>query len=231
MWVRGLKLVSFSKGKHIISRILCGCVDWNEKEIENINYTKRRILCGCVDWNFYFFGINAAHIVSHPMWVRGLKHRLSRLRQNSRTSHPMWVRGLKHRFKNHIHVLHICVAPHVDAWIQTYVWWSLRQGVIEGPRRQKCEGVLLRHGHVSLSPRVHIFQPVTLQHCEDDICPRASLSVLWRQAPTIIYDQDKVLIHKENLGTLILTKDFTTFVAQEHFTPLFCRKFACYNRF
>ena len=41
---------------------------------------------------------------------------------------------------------------------------------------------------------------------------------------TIIYDQDKVLIHKENLGTPILTKDFTTFVAQEHFTPLFCRK-------
>lgn len=155
----------------------------------------------------------------------------SLMRYRSETSHPMWVRGLKHRFKNHIHVLRICVAPHVDAWIQTYVWWSPRQGVIEGPRRQKCEGVLLRHSHVSLSPRVHIFQPVTLQHSEDDICPRASLSVLWRQAPTIIYDQDKVLIHKENLGTLILTKDFTTFVAQEHFTPLFCRKFACYNRF
>lgn len=33
-----------------------------------------------------------------------------------------------------------------------------------------------------------------------------------------------MLIHKENLGTPILTKDFTTFVATEHFTPLFCRK-------
>ena len=41
---------------------------------------------------------------------------------------------------------------------------------------------------------------------------------------TIIYDQDKVLIHRENLGTPILTKDFATFVSTEHFTPLFCRK-------
>ena len=193
--------------------------------------TRSRILCGCVDWNSLHSISTSSQSSSHPMWVRGLKHDNSVNPLKSLLSHPMWVRGLKHRFKNHIHVLRICVAPHVDAWIQTYVWWSPRQGVIEGPRRQKCEGVLLRHGHVSLSPRVHIFQPVTLQHSEDDICPRASLSVLWKQAPTIIYDQDKVLIHKENLGTLILTKDFTTFVAQEHFTPLFCRKFACYNRF
>ena len=164
------------------------------------------------------------------MWVRGLKPNVIGwpLKKYCVASYVgAWIETCTDRSPHQSET----VAPHVDAWIQTYVWWSLRQGVIEGPRRQKCEGVLLRHGHVSLSPRVHIFQPVTLQHCEDDICPRASLSVLWRQAPTIIYDQDKVLIHKENLGTLILTKDFTTFVAQEHFTPLFCRKFACYNRF
>ena len=77
------------------------------------------------------------------MWVRGLKLATSVLAavkphvasyvgawietvwfwhaENAVRSHPMWVRGLKHRFKNHIHVLRICVAPHVDAWIQTYV--------------------------------------------------------------------------------------------------------------
>ena len=55
------------------------------------------------------------------MWVRGLKLGWSEILINKRMSHPMWVRGLKHRFKNHIHVLRICVAPHVDAWIQTYV--------------------------------------------------------------------------------------------------------------
>lgn len=41
---------------------------------------------------------------------------------------------------------------------------------------------------------------------------------------TIIYDQDKVLIHRENMGTPILTSGFSTFVSQEHFQPLFCRK-------
>ena len=40
----------------------------------------------------------------------------------------------------------------------------------------------------------------------------------------ILYDQDKVLLHDENLGDLILTKGFQTFVSQQHFTPVFCRK-------
>ena len=40
----------------------------------------------------------------------------------------------------------------------------------------------------------------------------------------IIYDQDKVLIVKENLGDLILTKAFQAFVASEHFECVFCRK-------
>lgn len=40
----------------------------------------------------------------------------------------------------------------------------------------------------------------------------------------LLYDQDKVLLHDENLGDLILTKGFRTFVDQQHFGPVFCRK-------
>lgn len=41
---------------------------------------------------------------------------------------------------------------------------------------------------------------------------------------TIIYDQDKVFITKENLGDYILTKGFSSFVSKYHFKTLFCRK-------
>jgi transposase len=40
----------------------------------------------------------------------------------------------------------------------------------------------------------------------------------------IIYDQDSVLIHDENLGDCILTKAFRAFVHQEHYESVFCRK-------
>lgn len=40
----------------------------------------------------------------------------------------------------------------------------------------------------------------------------------------IIYDQDAVLIHDENLGDYLLTKAFQSFVNQEHFECVFCRK-------
>lgn len=40
----------------------------------------------------------------------------------------------------------------------------------------------------------------------------------------IIYDQDKVLLSRENLGDLIYTKGFRAFVEEQHFTPVFCRK-------
>ena len=40
----------------------------------------------------------------------------------------------------------------------------------------------------------------------------------------VLYDQDKVLLHDENLGDLILTKCFRAFVNQQHFEPVFCRK-------
>jgi transposase len=40
----------------------------------------------------------------------------------------------------------------------------------------------------------------------------------------ILYDQDKVLLNKENLGDVILTKTFQAFVSSEHFECVFCHK-------
>lgn len=40
----------------------------------------------------------------------------------------------------------------------------------------------------------------------------------------LLYDQDKVLLYDENLGDLILTKGFRSFVNQQHFEAVFCRK-------
>ena len=57
-------------------------------------------------------------LVSHPMWVRGLKPRrgLHALRMD--TSHPMWVRGLKQLYQPEV-ACAISVAPYVGAWIET----------------------------------------------------------------------------------------------------------------
>ena len=38
------------------------------------------------------------HLQSHPMWVRGLKLRLTDCHLSKTMSHPMWVRGLKQFF-------------------------------------------------------------------------------------------------------------------------------------
>lgn len=40
----------------------------------------------------------------------------------------------------------------------------------------------------------------------------------------ILYDQDRVLISRENLGDLMLTRKFQTFVREQHFHPVFCHK-------
>lgn len=40
----------------------------------------------------------------------------------------------------------------------------------------------------------------------------------------LLYDQDRVFLRDENLGDLILTRDFRAFVDQQHFEPVFCRK-------
>jgi len=41
----------------------------------------------------------------------------------------------------------------------------------------------------------------------------------------IIYDQDKVFLHNENLGDYILTHDFNRFVKEYQFSPHFCMKY------
>ena len=35
--------------------------------------------------------------MSHPTWVRGLKHASEELIEDAEKSHPTWVRGLKHK--------------------------------------------------------------------------------------------------------------------------------------
>jgi transposase len=40
----------------------------------------------------------------------------------------------------------------------------------------------------------------------------------------IVYDQDKVFLHNENKGNLLLTKDFKSYTAQRGFNLHFCRK-------
>ena len=58
-------------------------------------------------------------MLSHPVWVRGLK--LSQWIEAfvSWRSHPVWVRGLK-RAKMAEQVDNAEVAPRVGAWIETF---------------------------------------------------------------------------------------------------------------
>lgn len=44
------------------------------------------------------------------------------------------------------------------------------------------------------------------------------------QPQKIIYDQDRVLIVDENLGDVLLTEQFKSYIGQAGFTPIFCRK-------
>ena len=57
-------------------------------------------------------------MVSHPMWVRGLKLESMRTSNEILGSHPMWVRGLK-LFSLRLLFGSLRVAPHVGAWIET----------------------------------------------------------------------------------------------------------------
>ena len=56
--------------------------------------------------------------VSHPMWVRGLKHKSLNVTAYVCASHPMWVRGLKLLYYTRAVILRP-VAPYVGAWIET----------------------------------------------------------------------------------------------------------------
>ena len=59
--------------------------------------------------------------MSHPVWVRGLKHKIHAiLAIYDFLSHPVWVRGLKPvKATGAIVSGPIPVAPRVGAWIET----------------------------------------------------------------------------------------------------------------
>ena len=56
--------------------------------------------------------------MSHPVWVRGLKHNLALIVSAPAKSHPVWVRGLKPQRRCGEQVPQR-VAPRVGAWIET----------------------------------------------------------------------------------------------------------------
>ena len=57
-------------------------------------------------------------IMSHPVWVRGLKLTFYHWSFTSNQSHPVWVRGLK-LYSGHTLIGKIGVAPCMGAWIET----------------------------------------------------------------------------------------------------------------
>ena len=61
--------------------------------------------------------------MSHPVWVRGLKHNDYYRFSQWEKSHPVWVRGLKLYLVSHA-ALRRLVAPRVGAWIETCRYWS-----------------------------------------------------------------------------------------------------------
>ena len=56
--------------------------------------------------------------MSHPVWVRGLKHILRVQGRVAIRSHPVWVRGLKQTNCKKWKITRQ-VAPRVGAWIET----------------------------------------------------------------------------------------------------------------
>ncbi len=58
--------------------------------------------------------------MSHPSWVRGLKHAMNMYQQILLASHPSWVRGLKLKEMRMVPSVPY-VAPLVGAWIETYL--------------------------------------------------------------------------------------------------------------
>ena len=73
MWVRGLKLKE--RAKDMAKRTVAPHVGaWIETQTD--------------------YSANGGGL-SHPMWVRGLKHKEINIILREQESHPMWVRGLK----------------------------------------------------------------------------------------------------------------------------------------
>ena len=74
MWVRGLKL-ALSAARSSVTSVASYVGAWIETPLA--------------------LTLLMPMIMSHPMWVRGLKQQELRLTTFDAESHPMWVRGLK----------------------------------------------------------------------------------------------------------------------------------------
>ena len=89
------------------------------------------------------------------MWVRGLKLIAMVAKGSTALSHPMWVRGLKHNSLSFFPPDR--VAPHVGAWIETififinYIFITVAPHVgawIETVRVSHCKGLSKVAPHV-----------------------------------------------------------------------------------
>ena len=94
-------------------------------------------------------------MVSHPVWVRGLKHVGEHNKQVLPLSHPVWVRGLKLMVAKVL--LNRKVAPRVGAWIETVHYAHCCKMLIVAPRVGawiETVNDLQRGGKIYVAPRV-----------------------------------------------------------------------------
>ena len=74
------------------------------------------------------------------MWVRGLKLLLRVFANVFLMSHPMWVRGLK-QSKALQSQIPPCVAPHVGAWIETKLCAAMSHAALGRPSPMWVRGL------------------------------------------------------------------------------------------
>ena len=103
MWVRGLKLKPFEfrfSPSAVAPRVGAWIETWNGGEISNSVMVAPRVGA----WiETYITATNfRGSLMSHPVWVRGLKPTPPKYRvSHDRASHPVWVRGLKQERVRH----------------------------------------------------------------------------------------------------------------------------------
>ncbi len=85
-------------------------------------------------------------IMSHPVWVRGLKQCSIDFAGQPFSSHPVWVRGLKQHNCSRIFASG-GVAPRVGAWIET-------------------RGTLKTENEMNVAPRVGAWIETSVPSCE-----------------------------------------------------------------
>ncbi len=90
--------------------------------------------------------------------------------------------------------------------------------------RFNAQGEVHDHDSLSQPSQVLLLAEPAVHGRECCCCSCCCICILWRSAPRkIIYDQDSVFIHNENLGDPILTDTFQSYVSQMDFEPVFCR--------